>query len=334
MENDIENPEDLLVSENFLAWYYQSDPQLAKNWEIWMAANPGCRALVEQACSILDQIKANKETAVAPEKIAAGENRLLSAIKANENKLPARRVKLFYWVTAIAAVVILFLSIGILRPFHKEPAFQTKYGEIKVQHLPDGSAVTLNANTKITVSDDWKEGRDREVWLKGEAFFHVRKTIEKSRFIVHTNRFDVIVTGTQFYVVNRNEKTNVFLEEGSVTIKDVNGKLMQMKPGEFVEFENTIEQVEKKSVNDTQVTAWKEKKLVFDKTSLKDVAAIIEDHYGIKVRIDDKNSASQTISGIMPNDNLDVLLASLEATSEFEIERGPEEIVIRPVTAK
>ncbi len=49
----------------------------------------------------------------------------------------------------------------------------------------------------------WKEGTSREVWLKGEAFFHVSKTPTKARFIVHTERFDVVVTGTQFNVMNR-----------------------------------------------------------------------------------------------------------------------------------
>ena len=36
--------------------------------------------------------------------------------------------------------------------------------------------------------------RGREVWLSGEAYFHVAKTPLKSRFIVHLNHFDIIVT--------------------------------------------------------------------------------------------------------------------------------------------
>jgi transmembrane sensor len=335
MVNDYQNPEDLLTSEQFLAWYYKSDPQLAKSWETWMQVHPESRLLVQQASSILEEIKASKEKPVAAERVAAAESQLMSAIvKGYDIKREKKSAKLIWWIASVAAIVVIFLSIGLLRPFHKEAGFKTQFGEIKVQHLPDGSAVTLNANTRITVSDDWSHGKDREVWLKGEAFFHVKRTAEKSRFIVHTSRFDIIVTGTQFFVVNRKDKTNVFLKEGSITVKDENGGSIQMKPGEFVAFENSTDLVEKKTVNDNQVTAWKDKKLVFDHTSLKDVASIIEDHYGVKVTIDDNTNSSQTISGIMPNDNLDVLLNSLEATSEFEIEKGSAGIVIRPATTK
>ncbi len=44
----------------------------------------------------------------------------------------------------------------------------------------------------------------------------VKKTTEKRRFIVHTGGMDIIVTGTQFNVVNRDGERNVLLKEGSV----------------------------------------------------------------------------------------------------------------------
>ncbi len=71
--------------------------------------------------------------------------------------------------------------------------------------------------------------------VKRRSFFHVSKTPTKARFIVHTERFDVEVTGTQFNVMNRAGKTNVMLTEGSVTLKMQDGKEIYMKPGDFVE---------------------------------------------------------------------------------------------------
>ncbi len=91
---------------------------------------------------------------------------------------------------------------------------------------------------------------------KGEAFFHVKKTADHRRFVVHANHFDIIVTGTQFNVVNRDDKTNVMLTEGSVTIKKDDGEEIKMKPGDFVELDNNrfIKKEEKKE----NVLAWKE----------------------------------------------------------------------------
>jgi ferric-dicitrate binding protein FerR (iron transport regulator) len=46
--------------------------------------------------------------------------------------------------------------------------------------------------------------------VKGEAFSR-EKTSQKNRFIVHTGQLDVIVTGTQFNVSTREDKTSVLL---------------------------------------------------------------------------------------------------------------------------
>jgi ferric-dicitrate binding protein FerR (iron transport regulator) len=81
-------------------------------------------------------------------------------------------------------------------------------------------------------------------------------------------------------------------------------------------------------VRPDSVTAWKEHKLSFDNTSLKDVAAIIKEQYGVTVRLDGERVGEKTVSGIMPNNNLDVLLKALEATTEFKIVQRDDEISI------
>ena len=99
-----------------------------------------------------------------------------------------------------------------------------------------------------------------------------------------------------------------------------------MKPGDFVEFTN--EKIQKKTVTKQDYLAWTESKLVFDNNSLKEVAEIITQHYGIEVKLQGNNLSEKTITGIMPNDNLDILLQSLEATQEFTIQRTNNAITI------
>jgi transmembrane sensor len=253
--------------------------------------------------------------------------------KAISASTSAKVITPFRWMAA-ASVLILLLSGLLLTKFFRSqrPEVKTEYGQISQQHLPDGTEVIMNANSRLTYSSGWKDGTDREVWVNGEAFFHVTKTPMKSRFIVHTDRFDVIVTGTQFNVVNRNNKANVMLQEGSVIINTKDGKTLHLVPGDFVEFNNS-DKLEKMPVKDDSLLAWKEQKLVFNKTPMKDVATIINEQYGIPVKlaVGDECPYMQTVSGIMPNNNLDVLLQALVATSEFKVTRvtGVDTIIIK-----
>jgi ferric-dicitrate binding protein FerR (iron transport regulator) len=74
--------------------------------------------------------------------------------------------------------------------------------------------------------------------------------------------------------------------------------------------------------------AWTENKLVFNNTPISEVANIIKKHYGIDVKLAEDYLAQKTITGIMPNDNLDVLLQSLNATQEFKVLKDGDSILI------
>jgi ferric-dicitrate binding protein FerR (iron transport regulator) len=94
----------------------------------------------------------------------------------------------------------------------------------------------------------------------------------------------------------------------------------------MVEFSN--EKIEKKTVSKPDYMAWMDNKLDFDNTPVTEIAKIIKEHYGVDVNIDGNNLANQTITGIMPNDNLDVLLQALDATQELKVIRNGDSITI------
>ena len=246
--------------------------------------------------------------------------------RTSEDGIPATRVIPIYrdrrWIAA--ACILVALTTGLYLTRYLKPSGQqvvTAYGQIKQQQLPDGTEVIMNANSRLTYSSGWQVGADREVWVTGEAYFHVRRTPEKSRFIVHTDHFDVIVTGTQFNVVNRHGKANVMLQEGSVTLHMKDGREIKMAPGDFVAWDS--DQPEKRPAKNDSLLAWKEQKLVFNKTPLQDLATIINEQYGVPVKLSIECPHMGTVSGIMPNNNLDVLLQALVATSEFDVIRTP-----------
>jgi len=229
-----------------------------------------------------------------------------------------------------AAVIVFIAAIAVWKLSgnnSRQITLAANYGETSTHQLPDGSVVVLNANSAVTLDKTWTNGSDREVWLKGEAFFHVTKTQDQKRFIVHTDHFDVIVTGTKFNVVNRNGQSNVMLNEGSVIIRAVNGAETKMDPGEFVEFRS--EQTLKRTVKSDSVLAWRYKRLVFENTPLSEVVTIIKDHYGVNLELADESVSAKTVSGVLPNDNLDVLLQAINATNDLEVVRLGDVITIR-----
>jgi len=316
--------EDLLCDETFLSWYFKTDVRAVRQWEEWIAGNPGSRPRIQQAVVFLESLNL-EETALHSGQVTRAEKRLLEKIRKVQSPVISFRRAGKWWMAAAGAIA---LAIGVYSiRLHHRPDLQTSYGEIKNNQMPDGTEVVVNADSRVSWSSGWTDGKDREVWLVGEAFFHVRKTPLKSRFIVHAGRFDVVVTGTRFNVVSRRDKSNVMLQEGSVTLETTAGNELKMTPGDFVEYSN--DRLVKRSVKPDSVIAWKDHKLSFYDTPLRDVVSIIKEQYGVTVRLDGKTVGNKTVSGIMPNDNLDVLLQSLEAIPDFQVIRRGAEIIIQ-----
>lgn len=325
MIDNYEKPEDFISDESFVSWFYKTNEKNIQQWNMWLQSHPDKKPLVDEATSFLSLINTT-ENPVSQEQLSAAEKQLRTAISTGTKVVSINRNR-FWYVAAAAVIIILLVTTGIryFTSSNKQLQLTTQYGQIRHERLPDGTEVVLNANSKVTYGK-WKQGSAREVWINGEALFHVQKTPEHSKFIVHTNAFDIEVTGTIFNVINTPGKSNIILKEGSVKIHRPGEEEIIMKPGDFVEFSN--QQIQKKTVTKQDYLAWTENKLVFDNTSLREIATIIKDHYGIDVQLNGKNVADKTITGIMPNDNLDVLLKALEATLDCDVQHTNDKIVI------
>lgn len=317
MLQDYREPEDLLLDESFLSWYFDRDRQADSEWIRWMQETPGREQMVKDAIELLES------TLVLEKELPVGQQQRAEAAlmqKIGVEELPAVRSGLstWRWVAAASIIVVLAGAMIVMRIRSTgEKMLIAPYGQLMMQQLPDGSEVTINANSRIRFANNWRDGGEREVWIEGEAFFHVRKTWNRSRFIVHADHFDVIVTGTQFNVVNRPRNSNVMLREGSVILQGKDGLRLDMAPGDFVQFDGKT--LSRRDVQRDSVLAWKDRTLFFDKTPLKEVVNIIEDQYGVKVQLANPSLGDSTITGIMPNNNLEKLLQAMQATTNFDV---------------
>ena len=324
--SDIQQVEDILADETFQSWYFKDNSEKSAEWEKWLEEHPGKLELVASAIDFMNKMPKEQGR---PD--AASIN---SQLRALHEKLdgpaklaPVRRLRKRWWAAAAAAVILLLAGSFYYRYSNRQQnEVSTSYAELCNKSLPDGSTMLLNANSQASLSPNWKDGRDREVWLKGEAFFTVSKTRQKDRFIVHSEGLDIIVTGTRFNVSNRHGKTIVFLEEGSVTLRTTNGQEKTMKPGDYLGTDNGNLVVLPASKDN--ILAWRENKMAFDGTPLTEVAQRIGDHYGVTVSLADESIQSRSVTGIMSNDNLEAILEAIQLTINVKVTRNTENKII------
>lgn len=327
--------EDLILDETFIAWYEKTDPAHEKRWSDWIDSNPEKQIIVNQAIQILESLR-QQDVNVPNEHTLNARKRLMDSVEDLENNrnliFPFYRKRAPLW--AAAASVSLLLTALFLWP--KNPlmnkTYATKGGETKSITLPDGSQVTLNGNSTLTLPRNWENEQSREVWLEGEGFFSVRHTAAHKPFIVHTDDINVEVLGTEFDVKKRPDKTEVVLTTGKIqltTRENPDGNPVVMAPGEMAEFSEKSHQIAKKEVNTTQYTSWKEGQLVFEDASIQDVVRLLEQNYGYEVEVDKNVSTENHFNGIFPSDNVDVLLTALSKVYDLDIKRVNKNIIIR-----
>ena len=239
----------------------------------------------------------------------------------------------FKW--AIAAM--LFLSFGMTFYIQRDNIFyknyQTAYGETQTINLPDGSRVTLNANSILRLKRfGFVSAPIREVFLDGEAEFSVKHKSDNQRFIVKTSqKLEVEVLGTEFSVFARTRGSKVVLTKGKVKVNYGVGKQqhsIMMKPGDLVSLDKKGE-VKLKEIQNVKVyTAWKSHRFIFDNTSLEEITYQIEENFGVHIKINSANLANRTVTGTFSAEQADDLIAILQELLNLQYEKNADGTVV------
>ncbi|MEZ0607786.1 FecR family protein [Fibrella sp. WM1] len=198
---------------------------------------------------------------------------------------------------------------------------QTGFGETRSLTLPDGSAVTLNANSALryprfgfgqwTLVSDEAHRNPRTVELTGEADFSVRHLPNHQRFVVVTPKgLNVTVLGTQFTVFSRDRATRVALRSGRVqlTTQQETDPPLMMQPGDLVTLNRQGKLDLTRTAHPEAMASWKDHRFDFEQTSLREIAEMLHDNYGLTVTLDNVQLGNRTISGSFTAKNANELL--------------------------
>lgn len=258
---------------------------------------------------------------------------------ASTGRQPARQVPLpigrrsWFAPLWLAASILLISSVGgfLFRKtlFYKN--YQTGNAETRQLTLSDGTRVTLNANSTLSVPY-WAFNRSvRTVHLTGEGEFNVTHTTDNKRFRVETDGdFDVDVLGTEFVVYAREYGRKVVLNRGKVELTYQAGKRLTLKPGDVATLTGQSEQLMlTQSPKPERYSAWKNHQFYFDQTPLSEVARMLREQFGLDVIIQDTTLANRRLSGYFlarnPQEIIDVLSPLLDVT----IEKQDNTIIVR-----
>jgi transmembrane sensor len=224
------------------------------------------------------------------------------------------KIKYLYTAIGIAAALVIGLFIGIYITSvqtKSEPVYYAAHspkGSVSEMILPDGTVIFLNADSRIRYAMEGENGV-REVFLTGEAWFDVAKNPNK-HFVVHTPFYDVQVIGTQFNIKayeNDNEVITT-LEEGQVIIQSSeNLRLAEdivLKPGEQAVLSKSSKEFVIRNVNTKWFTSWKDNKLIFINTSLKELAVLLERRYGVEIEVINKEILDLHFDGTIKNESI------------------------------
>lgn len=162
------------------------------------------------------------------------------------------------------------------------------YGRTFKLILSDSTTVWLNANSKLIYPAEFAGG-EREVFLKGEAYFKVAKNGKP--FIVKTDYSQTTVLGTEFNVrSNDANDVHITLINGVVRVSDkTNSRHAILKPGEDATIHNDG-QIEQKQIDTDLYTYWKDGYFYFDQEPLKQIMQTIGKWYNVSVVFRNKNA--------------------------------------------
>lgn len=290
--------------------------------EEWIGQSKQNYLIVKQIYTI-DQVleTVQMESKVDTEKALASVSRRMS------REYP--QVTWFTWVQRVAAILFIPLlitwSIGYFTP-RTEIAhmieIKTNPGMTTTINLPDGSKVFLNSESSLTYPSFFSEDK-RNVQLKGEAFFEVRKDPEHGFIVSTPNHTQIEVLGTTFNVeaFERDSFISTTLVEGKVRFayqKNRQPATVVMKPGEKLMYNTTSSQIKLIQTNGETEIAWKDGKIIFQATPMPEVLRMLEKRFNVTFVLSNNRLRGEAFNGSFTNQRLERILEIFKISSNIK----------------
>ncbi len=337
--------EDFLENPSFRHWVYGKATQAEENfWVDFLIRYPEADESIHEAKRILYSFEEP-----APELSDAYVSERSTEIM---GKLPAGTpvFHLPWWHRNIAVAV--FVTLGTLsagwmywksqREVTVEmtqaeiPVTETKAGwqvvdnrgkGTKLVFLPDGSSLLLQPKSQIEFPTIFQADK-REVTLKGEGFFEVKKN-KKQPFYVYANEVITKVTGTSFNIraFDTDEEVKVTVKTGSVAVYQKEQSQRSSLPSLIVlpkqqaTFERQDYSLHLKNVTLPELSNVEKETFSYVHTPIKEVFEKLSKTYGVPFQYNSDVLKNCSLTAVLDDrplpEKLDLICAAIEATYEY-----------------
>jgi ferric-dicitrate binding protein FerR (iron transport regulator) len=315
--------EDFLMDESFVNYHSRLDTDHHAFWEEWIIQHPAKRSLVNEAREMLQMLsltplenehqeeitrikRAIHDEQLPTVKKRPGLFRLLNWNKVNNGYKKKKSIKYL-----LAAAVLIFLISGYLLSQY----FNVKSNSLTERHNNGSTPLvfTLNVGTIVTLAAHsflrypYSFGsKDREVYLDGEAQFHVSRDVNHP-FKVHAEDITATVLGTVFNIKKQQGDSIVFVEllEGKlkIEIKNIPGSPIQpliLNPNERVVYNQYSKNLYKESWQRYNEQPSQKNHLVFRQNNFEEIAKQIKSVFGV-ILINQSNKKNWRFTGKFNN---------------------------------
>jgi ferric-dicitrate binding protein FerR (iron transport regulator) len=269
-------------------------------------------------------------------------------------KVPVRKRARLVWfgLSAAAAVAGVIFLVYFFAHTETVQSKTTSKGEmvtprasISKIRLPDGTVVTMNADSKLTYGGDFFKS-NREVTLAGEAFFDVVHDAAHP-FVIHTKAADVKVLGTVFNVRNypgdKIFETTLIKGKVEVIVKGLRPRHIILKPSEKITIkahQNSKggEAWTQPAVQLTPVVlqnnvmaeaSWIDNKLAFSNEPLETIALELERKFNVEVIFQNDTAKKYRYTGIFDGSDMQEILQILQLSKKFNYQLDKNRLIIK-----
>lgn len=252
-----------LIAEQAIAWFTRMQSNTLSSHEktqfkIWKAQSSVHQRAYEEITRLWNAPAFN---------LALGQATLSYAPERVERKSARSYRK--YWAPSLAMAASFAVFMVFFDPVTRLQAdFYTGTGANRTVQLSDGSIVTLNTDTAITVAFNDNERRIR--LFKGEAYFSVQ-TDRQRPFVVNSGETETTVLGTRFIVKNENAGDKITVVKGLVKVSSLQqDQSVLLHPDEqVINTRNGLTAIRKTLTN--QETAWLKGRLTFQDATMTEI---------------------------------------------------------------
>ncbi len=193
------------------------------------------------------------------------------------------------WTAVLITAGIATWKSGLIRPLFQNnesliayKMIQTGKGEVKQYRLPDGSEITLNANSRLEYHPSFTE--HRQIRLYGEALFTVTKDKDHPFTVNTSDSLATTVLGTRFNIqsYDKSQETRITVVSGIVAVHKGKQSLDTLTRSQAIRYQKTSKAFTiARDVNTESITGWTKGEWDFENLHFNDLAILLQNHYGI-----------------------------------------------------